>query len=305
MTYSSQAISGDSCFIERIQHGNFTGRVHSIFDRTFNIQSEDRGELFTIANESLDNGPNTLVTEFTHFSEMDIAIDDRVYAMNNTLCILNKIKIKLDDAKKWNSVLPPYPANEQQLRRNLNAARLFIDHYGKNGGMKRSHTDGSSFDQEVTRLLAERSRLLLQAISRGSMQQAEREAAGLVGLGFGLTPSGDDFLVGLFVVFNLPMSPLYHCRSFCMQVAAQSIGRTNEISYITLKKAATGQARESLIRLLRDLTVGSEESMRASLGSVLNIGSTSGTDIAIGIVSGLELSAEKKAGGKVCQRKLL
>lgn len=294
MTYSGQAISGDSRFIKRIKQGVFNGRVHSIFDRIFNIQSMDQGELFTIANESLDNGPNTLVTEFARFSDKQIAVYDPVCTTNNTLCILNKIEIKLDVVKIWNSNLPHYPSNEQRLRRNLVVARLFIEQYGKDGGMKRSPVGGKSFDQEVSRLLAERSGLLLQAISSGNMQEAAREASGLVGLGVGLTPSGDDFLVGLFAVFNMPQSPLYHSRTFCEQVASESAGRTNEISYITLKKASTGQVRESLIQLLRDLTVGSEGSVKASLSSVLNIGSTSGTDIATGILSGLGLSVQKK-----------
>lgn len=293
MTYSGQAKSGDSGFIEQIKQGNFNGWVHSTFDRTFNIQSADQGELFTIANASLDNGPNTLVTDFVQFSDKHLAVDDRVYAMNNTLCILNKIEIKLEHAKNWNSILPPYPADERQLRNNLSAARLFIEQYGKGGGMKGALRASSSFDQEVWRLLSERSGSLLQAISSRSMQEAVRAASGLVGLGCGLTPSGDDFLVGLFAVFNMPHNPFYRYRSFCEQVASQSTGRTNEISYITLKKASTGQVRESLVRLLRDLMDGSEDSLSVSLGSVLDIGSTSGTDIAIGIVSGLELSAEK------------
>ncbi|MNJ65350.1 hypothetical protein D3C77_613590 [compost metagenome] len=142
--------------------------------------------------------------------------------MNNKLCILNKIEITLDRAKYWDSVLPTFPANEQQLRSNLSAARAFIDQYGKGGGMKRTLTSSNSFDKEVSRLLAEQSRLLLHALSEGSMKRAVQEATRLIGLGFGLTPSGDDFLVGLFAVFNMPECPIYEIKSFCSEVVSVS-----------------------------------------------------------------------------------
>ncbi|WP_019637904.1 DUF2877 domain-containing protein [Paenibacillus fonticola] len=293
MAYTSQAKSGDSRFIELIQQGHFCGKVHSVFNRTFNIQSADQGELFTIASESLDNGPNTLVTDLAHFSKIQLSVHDRIEAMNNKLYVLNKIEIGFDHVKKWDSILPPFPFNEQQWRRHLSTARDVIEQHGTGGGMKYPIASSNSFGVEVWRLLSERSGLLENALLEGRIGQAIQEAVRLIGLGFGLTPSGDDYLVGLFAVINMPHGPFYEHRALCSEIVNAASGQTNEISYITLKKASTGEVRESLIRLLRDLTGGSEAAMVRSLQSVLNIGSTSGTDLATGIVSGLELSAEK------------
>lgn len=293
MTYAANAKSGDSHFINQIKSGKFAGEVHSVFDRVINIQIVDQCELFTVANNTMDNGPNTMVTDIVSFSEMTIAVHDRVYAKHNRLCIMNKIEIMIDQVNHWNSILPAYPANKQQLRNNVSAARAFIEQYGKGGGMKSSFKSQSRFDEELSKLLADGSQFLLNALSEGSIEEAVQAAARITGLGHGLTPSGDDFLVGLFAVINMPECPLNEFTLFCSEVVRKSAGRTNDISYMALKKASTGQIRESLIRLLQDLTDGSEDSFIASLERVLQIGSLSGTDIATGIVSGLELSTNK------------
>lgn len=56
--------------------------------------------------------------------------------------------------------------------------------------------------------------------------------------------------------------------------------------------------RESIISLVNSLLIENDEDLILSLNKLLNIGSTSGTDIALGIVFGME--ANIRAGGKVC-----
>jgi hypothetical protein len=59
---------------------------------------------------------------------------------------------------------------------------------------------------------------------------------------------------------------------------------------MALAKAAVGQVRESISDLMEALFRGSEEKLLLALDRVLAIGSTSGTDIALGIVAGLEMN---------------
>jgi hypothetical protein len=67
---------------------------------------------------------------------------------------------------------------------------------------------------------------------------------------------------------------------------------------MTLKKAANGKVRDSIISLLNSILVEDDQDLILSLNKLLNIGSSSGTDIAYGIVFGME--ATIRAGGKVC-----
>jgi hypothetical protein len=149
----------------------------------------------------------------------------------------------------------------------------------------------------MSKLLQERTGLLLNDLLNNRMTSALQHAVSLIGLGPGLTPSGDDFLVGLLTIFNTRNSPSFSHKAFCELVVEKAKSLTNEISYMALKKASIGKVRESLIRLIHSLINGTEEDLILSLNKVLNIGSSSGTDIALGLVCGLE--ANIKVGGRI------
>jgi hypothetical protein len=291
------AISGDSDFVQMIKATKFTGYVHSIFNRTVNIQSLETGELYTVACHEIDNGPNTLVIQVDCFNHIDLSINDRVYAENNTLHITNKLAITTDNVAFWESNMPNYPQNVEILKRNLTKMRDYIDIYGIDGGIKRSLNTYNTFEIELSRMLEERTGLLLSGLLNNRMSESIENARNLIGLGPGLTPSGDDFLVGLFTVLNIQKSPLHPLKEFCKEVVKLAKPLTNEISYMALQKASIGKVRESIISLVNSILDGTEEDLILSLNKVLKIGSSSGTDIAFGIVCGLE--ANIKAGGKI------
>lgn len=240
----------------------------------------------------MDNAPNTLVTDIASFSKRGLTIGDQVYAEGDRLCVGKNAAIMLQQVHVWRSKLPSYPKDEEVLRNHVAAAQLWIESHGKTGGMKRPAETGNPFEQEMERLLSERSEGLLEALSKGEVSLATHYAIQLIGLGPGLTPSGDDFLVGLFAVMNLTNGPLFKIRHVCEQVVAASADRSNPISYMALMKAASGQVRESIGDFMNHMIHGSKTEVISSLSRVLDIGSTSGTDIALGLVNGLKLSIE-------------
>jgi hypothetical protein len=66
----------------------------------------------------------------------------------------------------------------------------------------------------------------------------------------------------------------------------ESAGATNAVSLAALRHAAHGRVREAIRQLLWELTQGTPAQAAAALQPVLAIGSTSGTDIAAGILCG-------------------
>ena len=292
------SISGDTDFIKEINNSTFTGFVHSTFSRTFNIKCFENGDLYTIACNRLDNGPNTLIVDIDNMKPMKIETNDRVFVEENLLYIGDQLTISIDRAGKWESVLSTYPCNVDILKRNLMKMKDFINIHGVGGGMKKNIITLNPFEAEVLNMLEKRTLLLLNELLNGRISSALPHAVSLIGLGPGLTPSGDDFLTGLFTIFNMKNSPFYPYRLFCEDVIKKAKTLTNEISYMTLKKAAFGKVRESIISLLNSLLVEDDEDLILSLNKLLNIGSSSGTDIAFGIVFGME--ATIRAGGKVC-----
>jgi hypothetical protein len=292
------SISGDTDFIKEINNSTFTGFVHSTFSRTFNIKCFENGDLYTIACNRLDNGPNTLIVDIDNMKPMKIETNDRVFVEENLLYIGDQLTISIDRAGKWESVLSTYPCNVDILKRNLMKMKDIINIHGVGGGMKKNIITLNPFEAEVSNMLENRTLLLLNELLNGRISSALPHAVSLIGLGPGLTPSGDDFLTGLFTIFNMKNSPFYPYRLFCEDVLKKAKTLTNDISYMTLKKAAFGKVRESIISLLNSLLVEDDEDLILSLNKLLNIGSSSGTDIAFGIVFGME--ATIRAGGKVC-----
>ncbi|WP_042477464.1 DUF2877 domain-containing protein [Bacillus ndiopicus] len=282
--------SADTYFLDRVSLSALFGVVHSVFKRTINITCLDDNELYTIGCEGIDNAPNTLIVNLRSFEDFEIGTGNQVYINDTTISIGNKLSIPIKGVKLWESILPAYPANTNALQSNLLKMRQYIESHGQNGGIKRKPFAENSFEHELERMIHERTNLLKSALMQQELIEAQRHAISLLGLGPGLTPSGDDFLVGLFAVLCIRNSPCASYTSICGEIVQKAKTATNEISYMAIKKASEGLVRESLISLLVALLYGNEEELTKSLQQVLNIGSSSGTDIALGILCGLEVN---------------
>jgi hypothetical protein len=149
-----------------------------------------------------------------------------------------------------------------------------------------------SFATEVATALAQRSASLIDALLQSRQASAERHARSLLGLGPGLTPSGDDFLVGLFAVLNVPGSPCHGLLDGGKDVLPGAHRATNVISLVALRAAADGHVRETISTLVAALLHGTPSTLAEALRRVLAIGSSSGADLAAGVLAGLELNLQ-------------
>lgn len=100
------------------------------------------------------------------------------------------------------------------------------------------------------------------------------------GLGMGLTPSGDDFLTGLLATWQYFESPLYKKMESCSAKWLQRLkGRTTTVSYFMLKQCLEGQVNEALLNVLDNI----DGNPIPHLQRILEMGSTSGTDMLTGV----------------------
>jgi hypothetical protein len=126
-----------------------------------------------------------------------------------------------------------------------------------------------------------------------------QEANALVGLGEGLTPSGDDFLGGLLFcvntiqrlypgIINLDSSE----QALFIESAKQ---RTHLISFTLLKDLSNGQAVEPLHELIHSvLSDRPPESIRP-VSCLTQIGHSTGWDLLTGVLTGLLLTFRNEA----------
>jgi hypothetical protein len=114
----------------------------------------------------------------------------------------------------------------------------------------------------------------------------------LVGLGEGLTPSGDDFLVGLLAVLHV--TGFLPCRAGA-SVQAQfyqcvRLG-TSQLSGEFLRCAFEGHFAEPLLMLVRALWAPATDVWPAHAATLAAVGHSSGVDAMVGIALGCRLLA--------------
>jgi hypothetical protein len=262
------ALCGDGRLLAAWRREGFDGAVHSVFDRVVNI-ADARGRLVSLAVRSLDNAPNTLLIDAAGIDRRALRSGMAARARGGILAIDEaRFAVRFERAAPWHAQLPEYPADDTQLRANLFAVR--------------GHPEG-----DCPPLLEPLSRAMGHALHHDDVAAVRVHGRALLGLGPGLTPSGDDFLVGLFAVLNLANSPCHGLRHACHDILADVDAHTNAISIAALQEAARGRVREAIQELLLEMILGRAR-LHDALARVLGIGATSGRDIVAGIMCGLE-----------------
>lgn len=117
----------------------------------------------------------------------------------------------------------------------------------------------------------------------------------MLGLGFGLTPSGDDYCLGMLAVFKMLRPRAYTVRAGKLVSFIESIhkGETTPVAAWFLKLALESVFAERL----QDVLVATEKNDPEAIGrackALLQVGASSGRDILQGMAIALELSREE------------
>ncbi|MBE7556438.1 MAG: DUF2877 domain-containing protein [Anaerolineales bacterium] len=132
--------------------------------------------------------------------------------------------------------------------------------------------------------LSEAAFRLNQAITQAEGSETDKEimaAAGqLAGLGSGLTPAGDDFLVGVIAALWLTGQ-----RALLPKLADVAAPRTTALSAAFLRAAAQGEFIEPWHVLAQALCTGEVESFRRAVEEVAQFGASSGRDALAGFAA--------------------
>jgi hypothetical protein len=237
------------------------GRVHSVFDRAFNLAWHD-GRLLTF------QGPGPLVAPFAIELRRlprvaDVRAETRVWRRGHTLALGDVV---LD----WRGAAPADTGMPESARGPARAlsARLAEAPAGAAPGL------GSA------RALAARARLI-DGLRRRDAAAFIDGALGLLGLGEGLTPAGDDVLVGaLAVLHRFAPSWLREHPEIADVVGTRAASATTIVAREFVIHALGGHFAESLIDLL---TAESADAVGHAAARLLATGASSGADTLTGI----------------------
>jgi hypothetical protein len=201
--------------------------------------------------------------------------------------------VNVSSARPWSPLLLPFadlPSTEAVARAARTAAARAPA--GGFGPFLRSLDEVDEEDGDLFRAAARPTlRALLAAAQRGDRRAAEEAAAALVGLGAGLTPSGDDALVGFTAALTAARATL--ARPIA-RAAADAGARTTLVARTYLDHAARGEYAERV----HDLTAAVAAGDATAVARGMSWGATSGADLVLGILLGARaawLTSEARA----------
>ena len=125
----------------------------------------------------------------------------------------------------------------------------------------------------------------------------ENAVRALVGFGPGLTPSGDDAIVGTLAILHA--LGLSHLVGRLASVLAGLVGRTTIVATHQLRRAVVGDFAEPIVAVVEALAwwsgSGACGPVGAALRTLLGVGATSGADTLLGMIVALETFARSDA----------
>lgn len=115
------------------------------------------------------------------------------------------------------------------------------------------------------------------------------DAPAFIGLGLGLTPSYDDACVGVMATYRA-----LGCQT---PFAIQKLSATTDVSARYLRLASEGYFGEPLTQLL--LALFGQGDLKAALLRLLQVGATSGADMAYGVAAALRQADNEKRAASI------
>lgn len=240
--------------------------VHSVFTHAVNLELPD-GRFLALADPSLGTGPRAIT--LTAPGRQGLTAGDQLWLTATQIQTPAGVVALPDVVLDHTLVLtPPRPAALARARALCAAA---------------ARPPAGPWEKRGDQMLATRFTALLDQLTSPEHDLGP-EVAALVGLGQGLTPSGDDLLCGLTLA--LPRTGPWAARRSALVAAIDAAAHTTvPLSASFLSDAGRGQARSQVHELVSALTTGTD--VPGAVEAVLTIGHRSGHDLLTGLLSGL------------------
>jgi len=281
--------------------------VVAIFERSFYLRA---GEIFLCVGEpAIGNGPLTLLAGAgVRLSDLDLRPDEPAVISEQEIIIGERLRLCLDACEVWGPPAWPDAAPPDVLSETCGALARRVD--AASAGLA-PVAFGAPVPTPLARTASEciaqfRCWLIEQTVGWAKARSSRRAHADqrmvgtlrfahptgesgrsksalaavcdLIGLGPGLTPSGDDFLAGALAALDA-FGAAEACAALAHAIMLTLPGRTSPLSACLLRASCAGHVSERLHDAVSALLVGDVE---ASTEAAESIGHTSGWDMLAG-----------------------
>jgi uncharacterized protein DUF2877 len=231
-------------------------RILHVFDEVCNLINERR-EVLSIATTQIGSGPfNIVVQDDILFSEC-FNVESQITVSANQLT-LDNLFIDTTKAKVWN----PCP------------------------DWKTLHGKRDQISTQVEQLPGTKdqfSNSLAESLAIADLRSASVAAKQLAGLGIGLTPAGDDFIMGALYAAWI-IHPPEVARDLAEEITNIAAPLTTSLSAAWLRSAGRGEAGILWHNLFDALISGDSVDIQLQIAKLLSVGETSGADALAGFI---------------------
>ncbi|HEU5198465.1 MAG TPA: DUF2877 domain-containing protein [Ktedonobacterales bacterium] len=299
-TLSLLVLSHSTAIVPMLDLPTTRGSIHSVFPRAANLLLG--GRLLTLHARETPCAPNGLVLALRANQKPLAGLQPgMVCLVERGVITIPAANLRLDpqQSQPWNprpqlasGVCPP-----KRVQENLGLLETYLSaHASTDGlaGLACLQPEASPEKARASSRLLTTARLatqnLLDGIAQQRMSLARQGVSALIGLGPGLTPSGDDVLTGLIaatlVLGEALEQPVMFYQRLSAEALALAYSRTNKISSTWIEYAGRGEVAEHLGRLFEALTQHDRSLIEQAAQEVLSSGATSGGDLLAGIILG-------------------
>ena len=255
-----------------------TAAILHLFDHACNLINE-QGEILSLVTEKIGPGPFAVVLPLeTPFTEILSA--NSPVSVNGSVLALGAARIDTAAAHMWQPQ-PDWAGLRRREKRVGSFYQLLVGARPVEVGPR------SAVEQAVQSKLEDAAGRLFPAIAAYDLDGCRAAARDLAGVGIGLTPSGDDFLMG--VIYALWATRSVDERDpIVRQIVAAAVPRTTSLSAAWLRAAAGGEAVLPWHELVNALKKTDITPVWAAVRRILSIGHSSGADALAGFTAGIK-----------------
>lgn len=292
-----------------IPNNDFEATVHSSFRSAANLRREGDPYLLTLLLSSETDLPQGIrVNAPPGFTFEDLPVNERLICRDEVLqCEKFPLTVDLRRGVRWKSDLLAFSTETTDLafsarwdkvwqtlndQQRQTGAELVAEYFRQPGGIVSA----------MTRRLVEGMNGLITSTRNNALDTGGSVTA-LLGLGSGLTPSGDDLLVGYMAGLICRAGRNQDRNKFISDLGRTLTDlsfKTTDISRTYLFHATNGQFSKNLTRLAEAICTGIDPDQLVEIAlAAMRMGHSSGMDAVTGLLLGLE-AWEGTSGTRAC-----
>ncbi len=269
-------------------------RILNIFPQAINLINEARGVISILSNKHRPN-PFSIILELNDLNFRNLMVEDANVLIENSIIKIGQIIIETEFSETWQpkifrkshtefkqNFLNIFERKHLEKLINLSPYDSLLSIFDSIIANYSSHPTQIQEDfTSFQKFILKPANKFTEGIAHFDLKLIEEGASGLVGLGQGLTPSGDDFIVGgLFAnwVLNTSVSTTSKIDSLFRNI----VKSTTSLSAEWIKSACRGEFEVIWHDLAKAIRNENVDKFQFILEQILETGHSSGADALAG-----------------------